>query len=77
MTTDDSAVQHDHRECHRTIAQMRDGLMPKRQDSHEEWAIAMLDQIIALDRRNRDALPGSAVRHVKQAKAIMAKRRRE
>lgn len=50
--------------------------MPKRHDQQEEWAINILQQIIDLDRQNSDALPGSAVRHVKQAITIMKKRRK-
>lgn len=50
--------------------------MPKRHDEHEEWAIRRLQDIIELDRVNRDALPGSVVRKVKQAQTIMKKRRR-
>jgi hypothetical protein len=49
---------------------------PKRHDKHEEWAIQRLQEIVELDRINRDALPGSAVRHVKQALTIMKKRRK-
>jgi len=49
--------------------------MPKRHDVHEEWAIAHLTQVIALDQSNRDALPGSVVRLVKQATTILKKRR--
>jgi hypothetical protein len=49
--------------------------MPKRQDTHEEQAIALLQILIDVDRVNRDALPGSAMKHVKAAQTIMKKRR--
>jgi hypothetical protein len=42
----------------------------------EAWAIALLEQIIQRDREDRDALPGSVVKLVKQAVIIMKKRRR-
>lgn len=51
--------------------------MPKRKDRSEEWAIALLQQIIELDRQDRDALPGSVMAHVKAALLIMKKRRKE
>lgn len=51
--------------------------MGKRQDVYEERAIAMIDQILDIDRINRDALPGSAVKKLKEAKVIMVKRRKE
>jgi hypothetical protein len=47
-----------------------------RKDTEEERAIALLDQIIAISERDRDALPGSAVKLVKDARRIMLKRRR-
>lgn len=50
--------------------------MPHRKDGAEEFAIALLQQIIDIDRRDHDALPGSAVKHVKDAQRIMKKRRR-
>lgn len=53
------------------------GPMPKRKDEKEERAIAILQQIIDMDLEDRDALPGSAVRHVKAAMTIMKKRRRK
>lgn len=49
--------------------------MTKRQDIHEEWAISQLQRVLELDRKNRDALPGSAVKLVKRAVMIMKKRR--
>jgi N-acetylmuramic acid 6-phosphate (MurNAc-6-P) etherase len=49
--------------------------MPKRQDVHEERAIKILEQIMDIERSNRDALPGSAVKHVKEAITILKKRR--
>jgi len=48
----------------------------KRQDEHEEWAIRQLVPVVALDRANRDALPGGVVKLVKAA-LIILKRRRE
>ncbi|MEE8112714.1 MAG: hypothetical protein V3T23_00015 [Nitrososphaerales archaeon] len=49
--------------------------MPKRQDNHEERAIKLLEQIKEIDRQNRDALSGSAVKKVKEALIILKKRR--
>lgn len=43
-------------------------------DRDEMWAIALLQQIIDRSNQDKDALPGSAVRKVKEAKAIMKKR---
>jgi hypothetical protein len=34
--------------------------MPHRKDCDEEWAIALLEKIVQLDREDRDALPGEA-----------------
>lgn len=51
--------------------------MPHRKDVHEERAIQILNQIIEMDKQDRDALPGSAVKHVKAAINIMKKRRKE
>lgn len=45
----------------------------KRRD--EAWALALLEQIIERDREDRDALPGSVVKLVKQAAVILRKRR--
>jgi hypothetical protein len=47
-----------------------------RMDMHEEWAIAYLQKVVDLSNSERDALPGSAVDHVKSAIIIMKKRRR-
>jgi len=47
-----------------------------RKDTTEEQAIALLERVIALSDADRDALPGSAVKHVKLALAIMRKRRK-
>jgi hypothetical protein len=47
-----------------------------RKDRAEEQAIKLLEQVVEMDRQDRDALPGSAVSHVKQALTIMRKRRR-
>ena len=49
--------------------------MTHRKDKAEEWAIRLLQEIIELDRIDRDALPGSAVKHIKTAQTIMKKRR--
>ena len=43
-------------------------------DKDELWALALLEQIIQRDREDRDALPGSAVQHVKAAARIIKKR---
>lgn len=51
--------------------------MTHRKDTAEEQAIALLERVVALSEADRDALPGSAVKHVKQAMAIMRKRRRQ
>lgn len=51
--------------------------MTHRKDECEEWAIARLQDIINLDLADRDALPGSVVKLVKQAQVIMKKRRRD
>lgn len=51
--------------------------MTKRKDIQEEWAIAHLQRIIDLDLRDRDALPGSVVKHVKEAIVILKRRRNQ
>ena len=51
--------------------------MTHRKDTAEEQAIALLERVVALSEADRDALPGSAVKHVKQAIAIMRKRRKQ
>ena len=48
-----------------------------RKDQAEEQAIALLQRVVAMSEADRDALPGSAVKHVKLAIAIMRKRRRQ
>jgi hypothetical protein len=48
-----------------------------RKDKAEEQAIALLQRVVAMSEADRDALPGSAVKHVKLAIAIMRKRRRQ
>ena len=48
-----------------------------RQDKHEERAIALLQQVVDLDRQNRDALSGSVVKKVKEALTILKKRRKK
>lgn len=50
--------------------------MTHRKDAAEERAIALLREVVAISERDRDALPGSAVKHVKAAVRIMVKRRR-
>lgn len=50
--------------------------MTHRKDQAEERAIRLLEVVVGMDARDRDALPGSAVKHVKQALTIMRKRRR-
>jgi len=42
-----------------------------RKDEHERWAIALLKQIIDATRQDRDALPGAAVKKVKEALSIL------
>ena len=51
--------------------------MTHRKDKAEEQAIALLQRVVAMSEADRDALPGSAVKHVKAAIAIMRKRRRQ
>lgn len=43
---------------------------------YEEWAIQRLSEIVMLDNRDRDALPGSVVKKVKEAIRILKKRRK-
>lgn len=50
--------------------------MTHRKDINEERAIQLLSQVVAISEADRDALPGSAVKHVKEAITIMKKRRR-
>ena len=45
--------------------------MTHRKDKAEEQAIALLQRVVAMSEADRDALPGSAVKHVKLAIAIM------
>jgi hypothetical protein len=49
--------------------------MPHRKDRDEEWAIALLEQIVQRDREDRDALSGQAIGHIKRALIILKKRR--
>jgi hypothetical protein len=51
--------------------------MPHRKDRDEEWVIALLEQIVQLDRENRDAISGQAMRHIKRALIILKKRRND
>ena len=48
-----------------------------RKDKAEEQAITLLERVVAMSEADRDALPGSAVKHVKAAIAIMRKRRKQ
>ena len=43
-------------------------------DKDEKWAMALLQQIIERSNEDRDALSGEAVKHIKIAKRILAKR---
>ena len=49
----------------------RGRVMPHVKDKDELWVLALLQRIIDRDRQDRDALPGSAVRHVKDAARIL------
>ena len=49
--------------------------MSHRKDKDEFWALALLEQIIRRDREDRDALPGSAMRHIKAAARILRRLR--
>ena len=51
--------------------------MTHRKDTAEEQAIALLERVVALSEADRDALPGSAVKHVKLALGIMRKRHKQ
>jgi hypothetical protein len=48
--------------------------MPHVKDRDELWALALLQKIIERDRQDRDALPGSVMKHVKAAATIIKKR---
>lgn len=45
-------------------------------DRDERWALALLEQIIARSRADRDALPGAVVSLVKRAAVRLRKRRK-
>ena len=47
-----------------------------RSDTTEEYVIQELAQLVALSVQDRDCLPGSVVKLLKQAKTILSKRRR-
>lgn len=47
-----------------------------RSDTTEEYVIQELAQLITLSVQDRDCLPGSVVKLMKQAKTILCKRRR-
>ncbi|MBI4434670.1 hypothetical protein HY635_02540 [Candidatus Uhrbacteria bacterium] len=49
--------------------------MPHVKDRDERWALERLEEIIERDREDRDALPGSVVKLVKDAARILRKRR--
>lgn len=51
--------------------------MTKRHDQVEERVICMLEEIVFIDRRSRDALSGAAVKKVKEALRILRRRRRD
>ena len=51
--------------------------MTHRKDKPEEQAITLLERVVAMSEADRDALPGSAVKHVKAALVIMRKRRKQ
>jgi len=44
-----------------------------RKDKQERLAIVLLEKVVDLDRADRDALPGSAVKKVKEALKILRK----
>jgi septum formation topological specificity factor MinE len=48
--------------------------MPHVKDRDERWALERLEAIVARDREDRDALPGSVVQLVKDAVRILRKR---
>jgi len=48
--------------------------MPHVKDKDELWALSLLDQIIQRSKADRDALPGSVVKKVKDAAIIIKKR---
>jgi hypothetical protein len=48
-----------------------------RKDQDEEWAIALLERIVARDREDPDALSGEVVRLVKRALVVLKKRRKD
>ncbi|MDA2936464.1 hypothetical protein MYX06_04570 [Patescibacteria group bacterium AH-259-L05] len=50
--------------------------MPHIKDKDELWALSLLNQIIQRSKDDRDALPGSVVKKVKEA-AIIIKKRQE
>lgn len=50
--------------------------MTHRKDRDEEWAISLLEQIVARSREDRDAFSGQALYEVKRALAIFKKRRK-
>ena len=51
--------------------------MTHRKDLYEEQAIRLLAEVVKISEGDRDALPGSAVKHVKAAITIMRKRRKD
>ncbi|PIR46454.1 MAG: hypothetical protein COV07_04105 [Candidatus Vogelbacteria bacterium CG10_big_fil_rev_8_21_14_0_10_45_14] len=48
--------------------------MAKRQRVPEQRVLKVLEEIIKIDRKNRDALPGKVVEHIKTAVLILRKR---
>ena len=48
-------------------------MIPLIKDKGELWALALLKKIIKRDREDRDALPGSVVKHVKDVRSGLSK----
>lgn len=48
--------------------------MPHVKDKDERWALVLLEKIIRRSQEDRDALPGSVVKKVKEARTILKKR---
>lgn len=51
--------------------------MTHRKDKDELWALALLEKIIKRSNDDRDALPGSVVKKVKEARTILKKLRKD
>jgi hypothetical protein len=50
--------------------------MSHRKDDREEWVIYQLETIVMVDQRDRDAISGAAMAHIKKALTILRKRRK-